>query len=130
MIRLQILSGKQAGQNVLVRRFPFRIGRSGEAGLCLSDQGVWEDHCRLEYRAKAGFFVAATPGARTLVNDAPVEGDQRLTNAAEISLGAVRLRFNLDDPVPRRLGPREAVTWLFLGAVIVGELWLIWWLPR
>jgi hypothetical protein len=45
-------------------------------------------------------------------------------------LGAARLRFTLDDPAPRRLGTREAITWFFLMSVIALEGWLIWWLPR
>lgn len=130
MVRLQILSGKQAGQNILVRRFPFRIGRSSEADLCLADAGIWDDHGRIEYRAAAGFFLTGAADARTLVDGAPLEKECRLANACEISIGAARLRFTVADPSPRQLGPREAVTWLFLAAVLAGQAWLIWWLPR
>lgn len=130
MIRLQILSGKQAGQIVLVRRFPFVIGRSPDAGLSLAEPGVWDHHCRIEYRAGSGFYLVGTSEVPTLVDELPAGSEHRLLNASLISLGAARLRFTLDDPVPRRLGTREAITWFFLASVIAFEGWLIWWLPR
>jgi len=130
VVRLQILSGKQAGQNILVRRFPFHLGRSPQAGLCLTDSGVWDDHCRIEYRPGTGFVLYASAEAPTLINDEPVVPESHLANSAELSLGAVRLRFSLDDPARRRLGVREAVAWLFLAVVLVGQVWLIWWLPH
>ena len=130
MIRLEILSGKQAGQTILVRRFPFQIGRSPQAGLPLLEPGVWDEHCRIEYRPAQGFFLCATPSAETRVNSLPVEQTLRLPNASEIALGAVRLRFSVADPPPRDLRLREAVAWLFLAAVVVGEACLIYWLPR
>lgn len=130
MIRLQILSGKQAGQVILVRRFPFCIGRSAEAGLSLADSGVWDDHCRIEHRGGSGFILVGAPESRTLINDEPAAGEQHLVNSAEITLGAVRLRFSLADPTRRRLAIREAITWIFLAAILAGQVWLITWLPR
>lgn len=131
MIRLEILSGKSAGQIILARRFPFQIGRAVSVGLQLAEPGVWERHCQIEYRPAAdGFWVKPLGEAQVRVDDVPVEGVTRLHNSSELALGSVRLRFSLADPVPRGLGLREALTTLFLLAVVVGEAWLIYWLPR
>jgi pSer/pThr/pTyr-binding forkhead associated (FHA) protein len=130
VIRLEILSGKQAGQNILVRRFPFRVGRSAQAGLCLSDPGVWGEHCQVDYLPPEGFVVRSNPQADTWVDSQRVDTERRLANASEIAVGGVRLRFTVADPVPRDLRLRESVTWLFLAAVILGEAWLIYSLPR
>jgi FHA domain len=130
MIRLQILSGKQAGQTILARRFPFRLGRNPQSDLPLTDSGVWDDHCRIDYRPPEGFFVVPSPNIETRIDIHPVEKEIRLHNAAELSLGAVRLRFTLADSKPRSLALREGTAWLFLLAVLAVEAWLIFWLPR
>lgn len=130
MIRLEILSGKLAGQIVLARRFPFQIGRSAPAELPLAEPGVWDRHCQIEYRPSEGFWINPLGAAEVRVDDVPVEGATRLPNSSELALGSVRLRFSLADPVPRGLRLREALTALFLVAVVVGEVWLIYWLPR
>ena len=48
MVQLNILSGKAAGSQPVVRRFPFRIGRAPENELKLDDDGVWDQHLALE----------------------------------------------------------------------------------
>ena len=39
MVQLGILTGKQAGNQMIVRRFPFRIGRAPGNHLRLDDDG-------------------------------------------------------------------------------------------
>jgi hypothetical protein len=129
VIRLHILSGKAAGQVILVRRFPFRIGRSPQADLSLTEPGVWDQHCQIDHQPGEGCLVTTVPQAETRIDAQPVEGSKLLPNGAELSLGAVRLRFSLADPPPRSLRLREAAVWLFLAAVVAGEVWLIRWLP-
>lgn len=129
MVRLEILSGRQQGRVVVARRFPFRIGRSSQSHLVLADPGVWDEHCVLEYRPPDGFMIDSHAEAATRVDGEPVEGSRRLRAVAEISLGAVRLRLALADPVPRRLVLRESLLWLILAGVLAGEIWLIRWLP-
>ncbi len=54
MIQLNVLSGKKAGSQAVVRRFPFRVGRAPDNHLQLDDDGVWDQHLALELR-KDGF---------------------------------------------------------------------------
>lgn len=130
MVTLQILSGKQAGQSVLVRRFPFCVGRNPKSDLVLSDAGVWDRHCSLEYQAPIGYLLLPEPGIETRVGQFVADRKVRLHSAAEISIGGVRMRFSLADPTQRGLGFRELIVWGFLLFVVAAEAWLIHWLPR
>jgi predicted component of type VI protein secretion system len=128
MCRLQILSGRLAGQVILARHFPFLLGRSPQCDLVLPDPGVWDEHCRLEYRPPEGCFLCAVANIDTRVDSRKVEGEALLRNAAEITLGGARVRFSLADPMPKRLFFREAIAWVFLATVLAAEAWLIRWL--
>ena len=46
-----------AGENQLIRHFPFLIGRSRENDLCLDDAGIWERHLKLVFQKKEGFTL-------------------------------------------------------------------------
>ncbi|MBI1177993.1 hypothetical protein GC207_11220 [bacterium] len=130
MIRLDILTGKQAGQSILVRRFPFWVGRDPASDLVLNEAGVWDRHCSLEYQVPIGYLLLPEPGIETRIDQFVADRKVRLHSAAEISIGGVRMRFNLADPTPRGLGFRELIVWGFLLLVVAAESWLIYWLPR
>lgn len=125
MIRLQILSGKQAGQLVLARRFPFRVGRANGADLQSAEPGVWDEHFRIDYRAGEGFSLIPAASSRTLLNARTIDTPEHLANGAEITAGSLRLRLMLADPPPRDLVLREAMTWIVLALVAALECWLI-----
>lgn len=124
MIQLQILSGSLAGQRRLVRHFPFRVGRSPQAGLSLAEPGVWDQHCELTVQPEAGICVAALGEARLAVNGENVRS-ARLRNGDELDLGGVRLRFALADAPLRNYRLRSALVWLVLGLVLAGQVALI-----
>jgi hypothetical protein len=127
MIQLNILTGRQAGNQTIVRRFPFLAGRAAECGLTLDDEGVWDRHLVLEW-GEAGKLVArAEAGALLAVNQQPV-AEAVLRNGDILSLGSVKLQFWLAPTRQRGLKVREAMFWGLLGAVIVAELALIYWL--
>lgn len=125
MIELRILTGKQAGAVVAARRFPFRLGRSPAAHLCLEETGVFEQHAQIRLDPAAGFCLVARPGAILSVNGQPVR-EARLRGGDVIGLGAAQLRFGLG-PVPQRgLRLREALTWLGLLALCLAQVALIY----
>lgn len=130
MIRLQIISGKMAGQSITARRFPFRIGRGPESDLRSEDAGVWEQHCQIDYRPLEGFFVTTQPRASTLLGTEPLTGPTRLVNGSELVAGSLRLRFALDDPPARSFRLRNTLTWLALLALVLLQAWLISYLPK
>ena len=113
MIQLHILSGKKAGSQSVVRRFPFRIGRAGGNELQLDDDGVWDQHLTLEFQRREGFKLAAAPNALVMVNDQPVQ-TALLRNGDVITLGSVKLQFWLAAARQRGLRLRERFVWALL----------------
>ena len=129
MIQLQILSGKQAGNNIVVRRFPFWAGRGAEAQLRIEEAGVWERHLTIDLQRGQGFLFLAQDAAMTLINGVRVESGI-LRNGDLIELGSVQLRFWLARSDQKSLRLREALTWTGLFVVFAGQIALICWLLR
>ena len=127
MIQLQILSGNQAGSDIVVRRFPFLVGRGVDAQLRLEEPGVWERHLAINFQPGEGFAYSAQDAAMTLVNGLKVENGL-LRNGDLIALGSIQLRFWLARGEQMSLRLREALTWASLLAIFAGQLALIFWL--
>ena len=129
MIQLQILSGQQAGNDIVVRRFPFVVGRGIGVGLQTTDDGVWDRHLSIEFRRGEGFIFNAQAGALVLVNGEQAE-DGLLRNGDQLELGSMRLRFWLARSGQRHLRWREAIIWLALISFFVAQIGLIFQLLR
>ena len=129
MVQFSILTGKQAGNHAVVRRFPFRIGRAAGNHLCLDDDGVWDSHLILGFENGESFVVQTSGGALLTVNLEPQQ-TATLRNGDVISLGSVKLQFWLAATVQRGLRLREAFVWGLLVAVTLAQLGLIYWLVR
>jgi pSer/pThr/pTyr-binding forkhead associated (FHA) protein len=127
VIQFQLLSGKQAGGEIVVRHFPFSIGRGAEADLPLDEPGVWEHHVHVEFRRGEGFAFSTNSQALTLVNGARVESGL-LRNGDVIELGSTKLRFWLAPSKQKSLRVREALTWTGFFALFGGQIALIYWL--
>jgi len=129
MIQLDILSGKKAGDQTVVRRFPFRVGRTAGNQLQLEDDGVWDQHVVLEFQKKAGFNLATARNALAAVNGAPVQ-NTILRNGDIITIGSVKLQFWLAAARQGSLLAREFFLWTLIAAVTAAELVLVYWLIR
>ncbi len=129
MLQLQILSGKQAGFLWDARRFPVRVGRAPGNDLQIEEDGVWDEHLRVELKPGEGFIVSAHPGAILSVNQSPVE-TVRLRNGDIITAGSARIAFRLSQTTQRGLKLREAFVWLIIAGITVGQLAMIGWLLR
>jgi pSer/pThr/pTyr-binding forkhead associated (FHA) protein len=127
MVQLSILSGKQAGNQTVVRRLPFSIGRSGGNDLQLDDEGVWEKHLTLEFQGGDQFVAQTAAGALVALNHEPVLCVP-LRNGDVLSLGSVKLQFWLAATSQRGLKLRESLVWGLLAAVTAAQLALIYWL--
>jgi pSer/pThr/pTyr-binding forkhead associated (FHA) protein len=125
MVQLRIISGTMAGDVQVVRRFPFRIGRSVENDLCLEDAGVWENHLTLEFQKNEGFILQAAPDAFAAINEEP-QTSARLRNGDIISFGSAKIQFWLAAPRQRGLRLREFFVWALLAAVTILQLALIY----
>jgi pSer/pThr/pTyr-binding forkhead associated (FHA) protein len=129
MIQLKILSGKKAGSQTAVRRFPFRIGRAPGNDLQLEDDGVWNQHLVLEFQKKENFNLTTAPDALATVNGAPVQKTV-LRNGDIIALGSATLQFWLAAARQRGLRFREGFVWALLIFVTLGQFILIYRLLR
>lgn len=129
MIQLQVISGKQAGSEIVARRFPFTIGRAADAQLKLDDPGVWDRHAEITYERRAGFFVKAQPSATMQVNHQRVES-AKLRNGDTLELGSAQVRFWLARSEQKTMRVREALTWTALTALFGAQIWLIYALLR
>ncbi len=128
MIQLHILSGKQAGSEIVVRRFPFVIGR-GQADLRLDDAGVWERHARIDFQPGTGFVLAAHAEALAVVNGERIESGV-LRNGDCLEIGSAALRFWFARTEQKSLRWREWLTWLSLLALLGGEVAIAFFLLR
>ena len=126
MIQLNVLSGKKAGSQMVVRRFPFRIGRAPGNHLQLDDDGIWDRHLTLELR-KEGFSLALAPGAVGAVNSEPFQ-IHPLRNGDTITIGSAKMQFWLAAARQRGLRVRELFVWALLLLVTLGQFVLIYWL--
>jgi len=125
MVQLSILSGKSAGGNHIIRRFPYSIGRARENNLCLDEAGIWDRHLTLVFQREEGFTMETLAEALATVNGQP-QKSARLRNGDIISLGSAKLQFWLA-PVPLRgLHLREMLVWLIVAAVLASEMALIY----
>jgi hypothetical protein len=129
VIQLQVLSGKQAGSEMVVRRFPFLVGRGAQAQLRLEDAGVWDRHLQIDFRRGEGFTFQAESTALTLVNGVAAESGI-VRNGDLIELGSVQMRFWLAKSEQRSLRLREALTWASLFVLFGAQIALICWLLR
>lgn len=125
MIQLRVLDGKQAGQEVAARRFPFSIGRSRAADLCLEEAGVWDRHCAISLDSHEGFRLQVDSNALADLNGQRVQ-QAPLRNGDLIQLGSIQLRFWLAAARQRSQRVREWATWGALGLLLASELALIY----
>jgi len=127
MVRLQILSGKQAGTRWVARRFPVRVGRATANDLRLDEDGVWDQHCVLNFEPAEGFIISAQSDALLTINREPA-CRARLRNGDSIELGSVRLIFWLDETPQRSQRLREGFVWTLIVAVCLAQVALVYWL--
>jgi pSer/pThr/pTyr-binding forkhead associated (FHA) protein len=121
MIRLRILSGRQAGAERQISEFPCTVGRSKSDDIRVEDAGVWDKHLTITYEPGEGCSVSRNPRATALLNRGPLD-EGRLRSGDELEIGAVRIRFRLSDPVQRDLRNRERLAWALIATLAVAQL--------
>jgi hypothetical protein len=129
MIQLNILSGKKAGGQMVVRRFPFHVGRADGNDLQLPDDGVWDEHLTLEFQRNECFTLTTAPDALATVNNKPVQRSG-LRNGDIISFGSVKIQFWLAAARQCGLRLREFFVWALIAAVTAAQFALLYGLIR
>jgi pSer/pThr/pTyr-binding forkhead associated (FHA) protein len=129
MVQLNILTGKKAGASWVARRFPVHVGRAPDADLPLDEDGVWDQHLRLDFERAEGFHLTAAPEAMVWVNSQPVR-QTLLRNGDVLEFGAVKLRFWLAETRQQGLFLREAAVWTGIAVISLVQVGLIYWLLK
>jgi protein involved in polysaccharide export with SLBB domain len=123
----KILSGKKAGTSCVARRFPVRIGRAATADLQLEEEGIWDEHLRLEMIPAEGIEMIVQPNALARVKGEPVQ-QTVLRGGDIIQIGSLKMQFFLSETRQAGLGLRESLTWAAVAAISFGQVALIYWL--
>jgi predicted component of type VI protein secretion system len=113
-----------AGDALVVRHFPFYIGRAANNHLCLDDEGVWEQHLALDFQKGEGFIMQTVSDAFAAINEQP-QTLARLRNGDVISFGSAKIQFWLAPVAQRGLRIREIAAWLLLAIVTALQLVII-----
>jgi pSer/pThr/pTyr-binding forkhead associated (FHA) protein len=129
MLQLRVLSGKTAGTSWVSRRFPVRIGRSPSAHLRLEENGVWDEHLQLHIDSLEGFVLESSPEALTTVNGLPLQRAV-LKSGDVIEIGSVKIQFSLSETRQASLRLREALTWVAIASISLGQVGLVYWLLK
>ena len=127
MFQLRFLSGKAAGLQCEVRRFPFVVGRSPSAHCRLEEEGVWENHLQLSLSSERQCQIAVQPQAIAAVNGKLIE-NALLRNGDIISMGGSQILFLLGPTRQRSFRGREWATWFALALLCLGQVVLVSWL--
>ena len=127
MIQLKILSGKKAGAAWMARRFPVRIGRNAAADLQVAEEGVWDQHLRLEFVPDSGIVLSTQASALAAVNGEQV-GEAVLRNGDTIQIGSLKMQFWLSDTRQASLRFREWLTWAGIALISFLQVALVYWL--
>ncbi len=125
MVQLKLFSEKHAGTATSARHFPFVVGRSRSADLCLEQDGIWDRHLEFHLQIPEGFLLKAHPRALTSVNGQPVH-EAFLRNGDLIEVGPLKIQFWLSETRQRGLRAREFLTWFALAALCAGQMALIY----
>ena len=129
MIQLRILSGKQAGLLWNARRFPVRVGRGSACDLQSVEDGLWEQHLRIDFKPGEGFLATAEPNALASVNGESFE-QVLLRNGDILDLGSLSLQFWLSEMTQTGYRLREMLTWAGITLLALAQVGLIYWLVR
>lgn len=95
----------------------------------MEEQGVWDRHADFTLRPGEGVTVSASTEASVVVNGQRVQ-QAVLRNGDLIEAGSVKIRFGLCPTRQHNLRFREALTWIGLAALFLGQVTLIYWLDE
>jgi pSer/pThr/pTyr-binding forkhead associated (FHA) protein len=126
VIQLAVLSAtKNPSKFFLARRLPVTVGRNSTCDLRLEEDGVWDQHVRIQIVPPDRIGLESGAGAYTAINGQPVQ-EAVLRNGDLIDIGCVQLRFGLSPVRQHGLTFREALTWAGLIGLCLSQIALIY----
>jgi predicted component of type VI protein secretion system len=101
------------------------VGRAGDAGLRLEDEGVFDRHFNISFKRNEGFLIFSQANAVTAVNHQPVS-EARLRAGDVIQAGSASIAFALSPMRQRSLRFRESLVWFMLGVLCLAQVAVIY----
>ncbi|HEY1065095.1 MAG TPA: FHA domain-containing protein [Pirellulales bacterium] len=105
MLNLQVMSGKQVGRELKVKKVEFLVGRGDGCDLRLASDLVGLQHCRIVQHDSQTILRDLEGGPGTFVNGIRVAGSLPLNEGDMVEIGPMRFRVRFDEeplPPPKR----------------------------
>ncbi len=119
-----------ADSQLEVRHFPFLIGRSSESELILRDQGVWDQHLRIDLIPE-GYLHCQVIGQAIAMDDKGQSFQNiRLNNGQKISIGETTLQFWISTPIRKGNRIKELISSGIITFMTLIQLFLVYLLLR
>jgi len=129
MVLFRVLSGKQAGATQQIARLPLVIGRHASVGFRLEEEGVLQEHLRLDVEPGEGFILTVLADGLAVLNGHPLKRSL-VRNGDVIQLGAATVQFWLSATRQRSYQGWENALWVGLAAFCAAQILLIYQLLR
>ena len=99
-LKLRIVGGKHAGQEIAVQGEKFLIGRGEDCHLRPSSDSVSRRHCEIRIDGQATWITDLNSSNGTLVNGARISGDYKLNPGDQLRIGPLRFDVVIVPSVP------------------------------
>jgi pSer/pThr/pTyr-binding forkhead associated (FHA) protein len=110
LVKLRVTNGKHAGTTYIVWKSPYIIGRHAQANLQIDNQKVSVYHCCLSLRGNEVWVRDMDSTNGTLVNDAQITGEVRLSIGDRIQVGPAVLEVIQEATGAVRMDDRDEYT--------------------
>ena len=129
-IRLERVDGNTAGNSIESRCFPFTLGQAKSCDLQIVAKGVWDTHLRLDNAGEKGITATPCSDALFIINGVSQGKTVRLKHGDLMGLGAAKLRFWFAPISQVDRQASEALIWVALLLLGMGQVAVIAWLLK
>jgi hypothetical protein len=129
-IRLERVDGIAAGDPIEARRFPFTLGQAKSCDFQIVAKGVWDTHLILDNAGEKGITATPISDALIMINGVSQGKTVRLKHGDLLGLGAAKLRFWLAPLGQTDRSVSEALIWIALLLLVLGQVAAIAWLLK
>jgi pSer/pThr/pTyr-binding forkhead associated (FHA) protein len=123
MLELTTLSRSTADQKVLVRRFPFTIGRNAEADFRIKSDGVWDRHLVIDLNDSKQVVVRSAAESFVVINGER-KNEARLSPGDTLQVGSSTFRVGWTELRQMDGRLREYATFALILLITALQLWL------
>ena len=118
------------GNPIEARRFPFTLGKAKSCDLQIVAKGVWDKHLILDNAGEKGITATPISDAFIMINGVSQGKTVRLKDGDLLGLGAAKLRFWLAPLGQTDRSVFDALIWIALLLLGLGQVAAIAWLLK